>query len=455
MAGGEIIMVNFRRSSGDDVQVVRTAAWPLIAGKTYERVLAWLGDASMVLLGEATHGTHDFYAARAALTRRLIEERGFSAVAIEGDWPDAYRVNRYVQGLGGANPSSVLAGFARFPTWMWRNTAVVEFVAWLHEHNLSEPEAGRRAGFYGLDLYSLQASMRAVVEYLDKIDPRAATAARESYACFDHFGEDTETYAWAASRLGGETCEDAVTQQLIQLRERRGDWLRHDGPMAADEFFYAEQNARLARNAERYYRTMLHGRAESWNVRDRHMAETLEELRSHLERRGQPPKIVVWAHNSHVGDARATELGEQGELNVGQLARERYGDAARLIGFTTHTGTVVAASSWGGRAEVKRVQPALADSYEALFHQVGVPRFFLPLRRDGDARHVLTERRLERAIGVIYRPEQERWSHYFHANLSEQFDAVFHFDETRAVEPLEAVSEWDATEVPETFPSGV
>jgi erythromycin esterase-like protein len=439
------------------VSSIRTAACPLPAARHYDRVLSWLGDASIVLLGESTHGTHDFYAARAALTRRLIDEKDFAAVAIEGDWPDAYRVNRFVQNSAASErPEEVLSGFARFPTWMWRNTAVVEFVAWLHQHNARAANADRRAGFYGLDLYSLHASMRAVVHYLQKTDPAAAHSARQAYACFDHFGEDLDSYAWASRQQGGTSCEEAVARQLMELRERRHELVRREASArSVEEFFSAEQNARLARNAEKYYRTMFQGRVESWNLRDRHMAETLDELRTHLQQHGRAPKIVVWAHNSHVGDARGTEVSARGELNLGQLARERYGDAARLVGFTTYSGTVIAASEWGGLAEVKDVRPALPDSFEDVFHQTGVARFFLPLTGEGAAGSALNEPRLERAIGVIYRPDTERESHYFDANLAAQFDAVIHFDDTHAVEPLEAESQWDATEAPETFPSGV
>lgn len=447
-------MVSFRRAPVDDVDVVRASAWALAPGRVYDRIVNWIGEAEVVLLGEASHGTHDFYAVRAALTRRLIEERQFSAVAIEGDWPDAYQVNRYVQGLGGKDPIAVLANFARFPSWMWRNTAVAEFISWLHEHNAGRPEQ-RRAGFYGIDLYSLHASMRAVVEYLQTVDPAAAQSARASYSCFEHFGEDLERYAWVAGREATASCAEAVARQLMTLRERRADWLRHDGPMAHDDYFYAEQNARLAQNAERYYRTMLEGHVESWNIRDQHMAETIGELQAYLGRRGLPAKLVVWAHNSHLGDARATELGRTGELNVGQLVRERLGAAAKLVGFTTYSGTVIAASEWGGRAAVKRVQPALDGSFEDLFHRAGVSRFFLPMDSGERLRELLTAERLERAIGVIYRPEQERWSHYFHARMAEQFDAVLHLDETHALEPLEVESEWDPAEAPETFPSGV
>ncbi len=419
------------------------------------RVLAALGDASVVLLGEATHGTHDFYAARARLTRRLIAEHDFAAVAIEGDWPDAYRVNRHVQGVGEATSTeAALAGFRRFPSWMWRNTAIVQFVDWLKRRNAVASTPQTRVGFYGLDLYSLHASMQAVIDFLDAHDPLAARGARRSYACFDQFGAEPESYAWAASRLGAETCEDAALKQLLALRGRREDILRRGGATAADEFFYAEQNARLVRNAEEYYRTMFHGRVESWNVRDRHMAETLDALLAHLRHEGRPPKVVVWAHNSHVGDARATELGEGGELNLGQLVREKYGDAAKLIGFTTYSGTVLAASDWGEPAERKPVRPALAESYEALFHDVGLPRFFLPLTT-GDVSTALAAPRLERAIGVVYRPETERQSHYFDARLAQQFDAILHFDETRALDPVEQVAAPEANEVPETFPSGV
>ncbi|HEU5080020.1 MAG TPA: erythromycin esterase family protein [Opitutaceae bacterium] len=438
---------------------VRVAAYPLSADHDHRRVLAEIGDASLVLIGEATHGTHEFYSLRAGVTRALIEEKGFSAVAIEGDWPDAYRVNRYVQSSGNDTDAvSALSGFARFPTWMWRNTAVAEFVGWLRSHNAEVSAPERQVGFYGLDLYSLHASMRAVVEYLDDHDPSAARAARESYSCFEEFGHDIDTYAWATSRLGGKgegTCEDAVMRELITLREKRTELLSRDGPMASDEFFYAEQNARLAANAERYYRTMFRGRVQSWNVRDQHMAETLEELLSHLRLRGQAPKVVVWAHNSHLGDARATDMGDSGELNLGQLARQRYGAEVKLIGLTTYAGTVIAATDWGEPGYLRRVRPALEGSYENLFHQAGVERFLLTFKDGTPVHSVLAEPRLERAIGVIYRPETERMSHYFKARLSEQFDAIIHIDQTRGVEPVEDIAAWDPSEAPETFPSGV
>jgi erythromycin esterase-like protein len=440
--------------------VVRGAARPLEGGPgEYDALLDLCGGARFVLLGEASHGTEEFYRARAEITRRLIEERGFTAVAVEADWPDAYRVNRYVRGAAAdADADRALGGFRRFPTWMWRNRAVLDFVEWLRAHNASRAEGSTRAGFYGLDLYSLHTSIEAVLKYLDRVDPDAARRARSRYACFEHFGEDVQRYGYAAAFGLTESCEGEVIGQLVELRRRAADYAARDGRVAEDEFFYAEQNARLVRNAEEYYRSMFRGRAESWNMRDRHMAETLGALVAHLEGRvGGGARVVVWAHNSHLGDARATEMGESGELNVGQLARERYGAAAFLVGFTTHAGTVMAADDWDEPPRVKRVRPALAGSYELLFHDAGLARFLLDLRAEGPARELLRRPRLERAIGVIYRPETERLSHYFHARLAEQFDAVLHFDETRAVEPLDAQRRAAAAsdEPPETYPSGV
>lgn len=448
-------MARASKDAPDPAAVVRAACNPLVDDHDLTRIIATLGSASFVLLGEATHGTHDFYALRARITQALIEEHGFSAVTIEGDWPDAYRVNRYVQGSKMVlDAADALGGFARFPTWMWRNTAVTAFIDWLRSHNAALPE-GRRVGFYGLDLYSLHSSMRAVIDYLDRHDPSAAEGARRSYGCFEQFGRDSDTYAWAASRHANGTCEDAVTTELLALRERRVEFLRRDGMTASDEFFFAEQNARLAVNAERYYRTMFRGRTASWNVRDEHMAETLDELVAHLGQRGDEVKVVVWAHNSHLGDARATESGDDGQLNLGQLVRERHDDDCKLIGFTTYSGTVIAASDWGEPAEVKQVRPALAGSHEALLHATAIPRFFIPIERGTQVHSVLAESRLERAIGVIYRPDTERWSHYFHARLSDQFDGVIHLDETKALEPLERIANWEPREAPETFPSGV
>ncbi len=425
------------------------------AAQDFDPLIELAEDARIVLIGEATHGTHEFYRQRAQLTKRLILEKGFIAVAAEADWPDAYRVNRYVRGIGhDSEAEESLRGFKRFPAWMWRNADVLDFVGWLREHN-DELDASEKVGFYGLDLYSLHASIEAVLQYLEKTDPEAAKRARYRYACFEHFGEDPQAYGYAASFGLSPNCEREVIEQLLEMRDRRRDLLKRDGLAVEDELFEAEQNARVVKNAEEYYRAMFLGRVSSWNLRDTHMADTLDALLAHLDPRVGKAKVVVWAHNSHVGDARATQMGEAGELNIGQLARERHPGEARLIGFSTYHGTVTAASDWGGPAERKRIRPALPGSYEELFHQAGTPAFLLVLRDLGEAAGALREPRLQRAIGVIYLPETERASHYFHARLPEQFDAILHIDKTRALEPLERTSEWERGELPETYPVGV
>ncbi|MGZ6671253.1 MAG: erythromycin esterase family protein, partial [Solirubrobacteraceae bacterium] len=415
----------------------------------YDALIDRAATCRFVLLGEASHGTHEFYRERVEITKRLIAEQGFTAVAVEADWPDTYRVNRYVRGAGDdSNAEEALSEFRRFPTWMWRNTVVAEFVEWLRAWNDALPEGAQKVGFYGLDLYSLHTSMEAVVSYLDEVDPDAAQRARERYACFDQFGRDPQIYAYQAGIAGAEPCEQQVVAQLVELRTMAAEFATSHGHIDADGHFYAEQNARLVANAERYYRAMVRGGAQSWNLRDEHMVETLEALVAHLERTSGPTKVAVWAHNSHLGDERATEVGQAGQLNVGQLVRERHGDDALLVGFTTYTGTVTAASYWGGPAERNNVRRALRGSWEELFHEQHPSAFIV------DARE-LRGRRLERAIGVVYRPETERISHYFHARMGEQFDAVIHLDETTAVEPLERTAEWEAGELPETYPFGV
>ncbi len=423
----------------------------------FDVLIDMIGTARVVCIGEASHGTHEFYAQRAALTKRLIEEQGFTAVAAEADWPDAYRLNRYVRGESDdADSESALGDFKRFPAWMWRNTVVQEFAEWLHAHNDALPKNAPGVGFYGLDLYSLYTSMEAVIQYLDKVDPEAAQRARYRYSCFEQFHEDPQEYGYAASFSLDDRCEGEVVSQLAELQQHANQWMYRDGRMAQDAYFYAEQNARLAKNAETYYRSMFMGRVSSWNIRDQHMGETLIALIDHLDRQQDgKARIVVWAHNSHLGDARATEMGDQGELNLGQLAREHYGADAVLIGFSTHHGTVTAASRWGGPAERKTVRPGLAGSYEHIFHDVILPGFTLILRDEGLMNTSLAERRLQRAIGVIYRPESERMSHYYFARLPQQFDAIIHLDETRALEPLERSSHWEAGDLPETYPSGI
>jgi erythromycin esterase-like protein len=435
-------------------QVVRPlhGAWD-----DFDPLVELVADARFVLIGEASHGTHDFYRIRAELTKRLILERGFNAVAVEGDWPDCYRVNRWVR-LHSDESDAVdaLADFRRFPAWMWRNADVLDFIGWLRGHNEAVDEVDQRVGFYGLDLYSLHASMQQVLRYLDANDPEAAARARQRYACFDHFGDDPQTYGMVAGYNLEASCEDEVVRQLVDLQRQRAQFLVRDGFVANDEFFHAEQNARVVRNAEQYYRTMFRGRISSWNLRDTHMADTLDALAQHLGAAGERgAKVVVWAHNSHVGDARATELGGAGELNIGQLTRDRHAGETVLIGFSTYEGSVTAAYDWGEPAERKRVRPGLPGSYERLFHDVGVRRFLLLSRELGELTGSLREPRLERAIGVIYRPDTERQSHYFHCRLPDQFDAVMHLDVTRAVEPLERNNLWVAGEAPETYPTGM
>jgi erythromycin esterase-like protein len=419
----------------------------------YKSLIERVGTARCVLIGEASHGTHEFYRERAEITQRLIEQKGFAAVAVEADWPDALRVHRYVRGTSD-DPDAVdaLGGFRRFPTWMWRNADVLDFVGWLRAFNETRQQRSR-VGFYGLDLYSLQTSIEAVIAYLEKVDPPAAQRARKHFSCFEEVSDPTD-YGYAVALGLTGSCRDEVTQELLDLRRQAETYVRLGVPHAEDEYFYAEQNARVAKDAEEYYRMMLDQRVSSWNLRDRHMFETLEELAAHLARHHDSTKIIVWAHNSHVGNARATEMSSRGEFNIGELARRRYGAQSALIGFTTYGGTVSAASDWGAPVERKTVRRALAGSYEELFHNLGVPRFSLT-SDDPPVRAATRGPLLERAIGVIYKPETERQSHYFQSQLPEQFDAVIHIDHTRAVEPLERTSLWERGEAPQTYPTGL
>jgi erythromycin esterase-like protein/predicted phosphoribosyltransferase len=443
-----------------EAAVIRAQALPVEDGVPgAEDLFRLVGDAHFVLIGEGSHGTHEFYEARAAMTRRLVEERGFCAVVAEADWPDAYRVNRYVRGRSqDATAEEALRDFERFPTWMWRNTVVLDFVGWLREHNdrLGDDQRAK-AGVYGFDLYSLHRSAQEVIAYLENIDPAAAARARERYSCFDHASaDDGQSYGFAAAFGGGESCEQGSIQQLVELRRLAQERARSDGLLAEDEMFFVEQNALVVRNAEEYYRTMYGGRVSSWNLRDTHMVDTLDALTAHLSRqRGEPARVVVWAHNSHLGDARATEMGMRGELNVGQLVRERHPGDCCSIGQTTYTGTVTAADDWGGPAERKWVRPGMPDSVEELFHAAGEKGFMVAFDVAPRAAEVLHAARLERAIGVIYRPDTERQSHYFRARVADQFDAVVHVDETRALEPLERTARWEHGEVPETYPFAV
>lgn len=426
----------------------------------YDPLIDMIGDARLVLLGEATHGTHEFYEQRAGITKRLIREKGFNAVALEADWPDALRINRFVRGRSEEDLAAgdALRDFQRFPVWMWRNTVMRDFVDWLRSYNMSRHNDVERVGIYGMDLYSLFSSMDAVLKYLMEADPEAARQAHMRYSCFEHFGEDPQLYGRSAGLGLSDSCEKAVVTQLVELQQKAIDLMLRDGLITEEEYFYAEQNARVVKNAEAYYRSMFRGRDVSWNLRDSHMVETLDELLRFMDRRlrerGKSAKVVVWAHNSHLGDARATEMGQNGEHNVGQLVRERYPGDCVLVGFTTHDGTVTAASQWDAPAEMKRVRPSLPGSYERFFHDTGIENFLLNLRDDPEVTQTLEGSYLERAIGVIYHPQTERISHYFYSNLPRQFDAVIHFDRTRALEPLEVTAHWESAELPETWPTG-
>lgn len=408
------------------------------------------GGRRIALLGEASHGTQEFHEIRAQLTRHLVEERGCRAIVVEGGWPDAWRIDRWVRGLEGGSASDALARFERFPAWMWRNAVVRDFIVWLRAHNASRPP-WEQVGFYGMDPYNLFGSVRAVLDHLDRTDPEAARRARRRYACFDHFQQDLQAYGYAAG-FGTASCEDAVVARLRDLLARR----RVDGD-DPDALFHAQQNARLVKNAEPYYRGMFRGRASSWNLRDLHMAETVEALSAHLQdRAGQPPRMAIWAHNSHLGDASATGMGEQGEWNVGQLLRQRWPHDVFLLGFTTHEGTVRAASEWDAPEEIKAVSPGLAGSWEALFHAAGGDRFALLPGADPGLRELLDADLLERAIGVIYLPRTERRSHYFGARIGVQFDAVVHVDRTRALEVLPSAGGASVgVELPEASPAFV
>jgi erythromycin esterase-like protein len=357
------------------------------------------------------------------------------AVVIEGDWPDTYNIHRYLQGKSSKNNwQDALVNFKRFPTWMWRNKTLPPFLQWLRNYN-DNLSPSQKIGFYGMDLYSLNASMEAVISYLSTVDEEAAKHARLRYGCFDHIKTDPQTYGYLASMGLKKSCVKESVEQFLEIQHHAMNYIQHDGN---DEYFYAAQNARLVKNAEHYYRSMFEGHISSWNIRDQHMAETVNVLADHLENRFHiPAKIIIWAHNSHVGDARATEVSERGEINIGQLLREQHDRGTYLIGFSTNHGTVTAASDWDKPAECKKVNPGLDGSYEKLFHQIFCENFLLNLRGNQEIEHYLHIPRLQRAIGVIYRPETERASHYFFTKLPYQFDSIIHFDKTTAVKSLD------------------
>lgn len=414
-----------------------TVNFSLAEKSCYEMISQEIGDARIVLLGEATHGTHEFYQARSELSQYLIQEKGFQAIAIEGDWPRAYAVHNHILGNDKTlNAKQSLSPFAHFPTWMWRNDTVLSFIEWLKNYNDNTMKS--KVGFYGLDLYSLDLSIKAVIDYLLKVDPIAAKKAIHRYACFDYTANDPQSYGLMIEHKVKQACIREVTEQLLDMQHLAFSKIQNLALSEAEALFYAMQNARLVKNAEEYYRALFESHEQTWNIRDHHMAETLLNLIAHLETvHNKPAKVIVWAHNSHVGDARATEMITRQEVNLGQLVRQNFNLSSYTLGFSTYTGTVTAASTWGQAPECKTVLPALAGSYEALFHYLKRKDFMLFLRQNTHLNQLLASPRLQRAIGVVYRPESERYSHYFFSHLSNQFDAIIHIDETTAVKPLD------------------
>jgi erythromycin esterase-like protein len=453
------------------ISLLRQAAVPLGTPAQYDSILNAVGDASVVMIGEASHGTHEFYHHRAEITKKLIEEKGFDCVCIEGDWPDAYRINRYVRGEG-KDIVGAFSGFRRFPTWMWRNTVTRDFAKWLRAHNENIVDDRYRVGFYGLDLYSLHASAQAVISYLQGIDPAVARRARMRYSCFDHFAADPQQYGMAAAFGLTPSCEEGAIKMLVEMQKKENEVLEKEGFVSIDQAFCARINAQVVRDAEEYYRSMFL-RKNTWNMRDKHMTNTLNDLLEYIAKirtkdlgqqeqepqaqrdtRERPVKAVIWAHNSHLGDARYTEFSERGEKNVGQFVRKHYGlESTFNIGFTTFTGTVTAANEWDDPPETMQVKPADSDTYENLFHQVTVQEqerdaYILRFRTNPGSELEGNEKPLvdaldragsmmERAIGVIYRPRTERMSHLFSSRITKQFDSVIHIDKTTAIKPVE------------------
>ena len=425
---------------------IRSLARPLSDSADLDPLLEQIGDSRYVLLGEASHGTSDFYTWRTKISQRLITEKGFSFIAVEGDWPDCYTVNRYVKSRDGDAAEQVLHAFSRWPTWMWANQEVVELAEWLRDHNSNLP-SDSQAGFYGLDVYSLWESMHSVLEYLERLDPELARNAKRAYSCFEPYEEDAQEYA-RATVLVPTSCEDEAVQILSQLRSRAAEF-RDDG---RDAYFNAEQNALVARNAELYYRTMVRGGASSWNVRDNHMVETLNRL---MEHHGPHAKAIVWEHNTHIGDARFTDMARSGMVNVGQLVRQEHErDGVVLAGFGTHHGSVIAGSEWGAPMEKLRIPDAREGSYEHAMREAGVgDSLFLFPKGESEETAQLREVRGHRAIGVVYDPRTEHWGNYVPTILPDRYDAFIYIEETSALDPLHMRLRVDG-EVPETFPSG-
>jgi erythromycin esterase len=443
-------MVNVNQET-DVIHAIQQVARPLDTLEDLDPLMDRIGDARFVLLGEATHGTSEFYRWRARLSRRLIEEKGFSFIAVEGDWPDCYQVNRYVKGYDGSGKTArdVLHGFSRWPTWMWANWEVVMLAEWMREHNDRLPNE-QKVGFYGLDVYSLWDSLTEVTKYLEDTDPEAAKAAREAYQCFQPYNRDEQAYAWA-TRVVPESCERDVVELLQKTRDVA---MAQTYPGDGEAAFSAEQNALVAVGAERYYRAMIQGGPESWNIRDGHMMETLERLVNHF---GPESKAIVWEHNTHIGDARATDMAGAGMYNVGQLARERRGgEGVVLVGCGTHHGTVIAGREWDAPMEVMRVPEGRESSWEDMFHRAMIGDGLIIMSEiDEAASDIFRKTRAHRAIGVVYNPNYERMGNYVPTSMSRRYDAFMFVDETEALHPLHMPTEQPTSEPPETYPWAV
>ena len=438
------------------VKKISELAHPLAKPADLDPLIEQIGDASLVLLGEATHGTKEFYQLRAQVSKRLIEQKGFQAICVEGDFPPCYSINRYIQNFNGIRSvAQALEDFTQFPTWMWANVEVIKLITWLRQWNEAQDRVDQ-VGFYGLDLYSLYESIEAVIDYLNDIDPKAAQKAFEQYGCFDFAHPDAQKYGHLSTIDEQYSCQEQVLAQLKELQKKGYEYTKNKGLIAQEKQFCAEQNARIVVDAEHYYRSLFFATGPySWNIRDRHMNRTLQALLAHYKALGKNEKVIVWAHNSHIGNAQATQMAQRGEINIGQLVKEAYGDDAVLVGFTTYDGSVTAASNWGEPPQYKTVKPALPESYEWLFHKTGMKHFYLNLNEAQKTIPELNQTRLQRAIGVIYLPSTERQSHYFGAQIVDQFDALIHVDTSHAIEPIKKPTSWPDSEPQETYPFGL
>lgn len=419
------------------VQALRDTINPIYPdSKSYYPLLDQIGDAHYVLLGEATHGTKEFYESRALITNLLIKEKGFNVIAIEADLPETYNVNAFLRDTNSKEPAlSTLNSFQRFPVWMWKNIEMLSFIDNLKSiNNKKLPE--QRIGFYGLDLYSMYTSVEQVISYLQKVDPQAAEKAQKRYSCFFKYGKNDDAYGQAMSYVS-ESCQKEVIEQLTDLQLKKMDYVENSSFLSNEDLFFAEQNAKLIKNAEQYYRQMFDKRVQTWNLRDLHMADTVESITQHITKVAGYAKIVIWTHNSHAGNALGTEFAKDGELNLGQLILFRHWGDAFLIGYTTYTGTVLAASDWGEDPKIIKVTPALDDSYESLFHETDLKAFIFDLTNINSKLDFFKQNHLERAIGVVYTPESEKVSHYFNARLADQFHAVIHFDNSSSIHAID------------------